>query len=94
MSFDTVISEDGNWVLLTIPFDSNWKCYVDGKKVSMEEVYGGFTAITMKKGKHHVELKYPVRGVKSGLVISIVSFIVLANIVVIRTKNKGDKGGE
>lgn len=48
----------------------------------------------MKKGKHHVELKYPVRGVKSGLVISIVSFIVLANIVVIRTKNKGDKGGE
>lgn len=94
LSFDTVISEDGNWVLLTIPFDSNWKCYVDGKKVSMEEVYGGFTAITMKKGKHHVELKYPVRGVKSGLVISIVSFIVLANIVVIRTKNKGDKGGE
>lgn len=94
LSFDTVISEDGNWVLLTIPFDSNWKCYVDGKKVSMEEVYGGFTAITMKNGKHHVELKYPVRGVKSGLVISIVSFIVLANIVVIRTKNKGDKGGE
>lgn len=96
LSFDTNISKNGNWVLLTIPYDKNWICYVDGKETTLEKVYGGFSAITLEKGTHHIELKYPVRGFKTGIVISFVSFGILAVIVWlrIRVRNKGDNSGK
>lgn len=96
LSFDTNISENGNWILLTIPYDRNWICYVDGKETTLEKVYSGFSAITLEKGTHHVELKYPVRGFRAGMVISLVSFGILTVIVWlrIRLRNKGDDSGK
>lgn len=70
LSFDALSSKEGNWTLLSIPYDNNWQCYVDGKKISIQKVYDGFIGIILDKGDHHIEMQYPVKGQKTGLFIS------------------------
>lgn len=94
LSFGSDISQDGNGILLTIPYDKNWVCYVDGQKQQIQSVYGGFSVIVLNKGQHKVELKYPVKGLKTGILISLVSVLVLIAIGRKGLKNKqSDKGG-
>lgn len=81
------ITEDGNGILLTIPYDKAWQCYVDGKKTDVKRVYNEFMGITLNKGKHDVELKYELKGEKEGAWLSVLSLIVF--IWVIFREKKG-----
>lgn len=75
---DTYISCDVNaeedcLLFISIPYEKGWSVYVNGKKTDAEAVGGGLLGIPLSKGKNTVELKYLMRGLSAGIVISVLS---------------------
>ena len=70
-------SEDG-LMFTSIPYDSGWTAYVDGKKTDIQTVAGAFIALDLKAGDHVVEFKYFPRGLKTGIVFTFVGWMIMA----------------
>ena len=65
-------AEDG--VMYTsIPYDSGWSVYVDGKEAETSSINDAFLCAHVPAGEHRIELKYCPPGFVPGLIISIVS---------------------
>lgn len=71
------VTNDMDTLLLTIPYDEGLKVYVDGKETQKEELYDTFTGIKLSKGRHIIELKYQVPGLKIGIIMSIIGIFTL-----------------
>lgn len=71
-------------VYTSIPYNSGWNVYVDGKKVSENDIIklaDALLAVKVTKGEHTIEFSYSVPGFKIGLVITL--FTVFAMLCVI-----------
>ncbi|MBR2296968.1 MAG: YfhO family protein [Clostridia bacterium] len=54
----TIVAEDDEIVMTTIPYDKYWKVYVDGERVESYEVLDALLAFDITPGEHEIELKY------------------------------------
>ena len=64
-------------VLYTVPYDEGWKAFVNKKEVKIEKVDNGLMAVKIKNGVNNIKFTYYPSGLKLGLILSIVSYIVL-----------------
>lgn len=55
----------------SIPFDKGFEIRVDGKKIKGEKLFDTLLTFDLEKGNHEIEIKYLPRGIKSGLIMSI-----------------------
>lgn len=71
-----VSNNPSNILLLSIPYDKNWKVYVDDEAAEYEGVFDeALIGIRIKNpGEHVIELKYKPKGVFLGIFISVVSW--------------------
>lgn len=86
------ISVDTDKVLyMSIPFCEGWTAYVDGEKT---ELFQGNTmgiAIKLKAGEHKIVLKYFTPGLKVGIVLSGIGFILfVVSLVYEKQRDKRD----
>ncbi len=77
----------------SIPYDESWQIYVDGKKVSVEEMQeckigNGFIGFYLDEGKHDIELKYEARGLKLGFIVSGVTLLAIVLFLLVLRKKK------
>lgn len=70
-------SEDG-WLMLTIPNDGGWEISVNGETVSARDGINTFMTIPVKAGQNRVELTYHPKGIRTGIILSVVSVIIFA----------------
>ncbi len=82
------VSEDG--VLYTsINYDTGWSVYIDGKKVSGDDIFsignGALLGVNITKGEHTVRFKYTPQGLYIGIAISVLAILIL---LVINAINK------
>ena len=69
-------SKDGI-LFLSIPYDKNFKIYVDGKKVKYYSLLDhAFMGIDVMSGEHDIEIKYVDDNLKWYVICSVCSFIV------------------
>lgn len=70
---------DDNKVLFTsIPYDEGWEVYVNGEKTQIIKLLDdAFIGVALPKGRFDVEFKYHVPGLKTGMIISVVSLILM-----------------
>lgn len=68
--------EEEGYLSTTIPYETGWKIYVDGNYTQAEND-AEFIAIKMSPGNHKIEFKYQCKGLKQGMIISIVGIIAL-----------------
>lgn len=68
--------DNKNTLATSIPYDKGWSVYVDGKKIDYKKVNLGFIGFEIDKGEHIIEFKFFPRGLKIGLIISILSLII------------------
>ncbi len=73
-------------LVFTIPYETDWKIRVDGKRAAPEEVYGTFLALPLKAGRHRIELSYIPKGLPAGGLISVVCAGILAVMLILETK--------
>jgi uncharacterized membrane protein YfhO len=63
-------------LLFTIPYDSGWTAYVNGKQVHTSKLYNGLLGVPVSKGLSTVELRYTTPGLSCGIAISIASIVL------------------
>ncbi len=78
----------------TISYDDGWSIYVDGKKVKTKIIADTYLGCDIKKGTHDIKLIYYPKGMRQGLIISMISFgvLVLYNIFINKESKKSKKG--
>lgn len=74
----TTTLEKENLVFFSIPYDSGWTAYVDGKETDIEKVNIGFMAVYCEAGEHTIEFKYNTPGLVIGAVVSAGAVTILA----------------
>ena len=68
---------DDKLMFTTISYDEGWSVYVDDKKVETKKVLDAFLAFDIDKGKHEIKLVYYPKGMRLGVLITIISLGVL-----------------
>ena len=79
-----------------MPYENGYEIYIDGEKSDYISYRGSLILVKVSEGIHDIEIKYIAPGIRSGLVISIVSLIVTGVYVLINYngKRKGKKSIE
>lgn len=84
--------KDGYAVFSEMYYSKGWNAYIDGKQVNHERVNYALRGLRISAGKHTIEFKFEPQVVKTGSMISLVSFILMlgllgGGIYLIRKKN-------
>ena len=69
-------------IYTSIPYDEGWEVYIDGKKVNTFSLGDALLAFNISKGKHNIELKYNIPNIKVYVLLSVVSLIILAFLII------------
>ncbi len=69
--------ERDNYVFFSVPADPGFIAYIDGKEKPIIAANFGLSAVLVPKGFHHIDFRFLPRGLKTGLIISIIMMIVL-----------------
>ncbi|MBQ9902016.1 MAG: YfhO family protein [Clostridia bacterium] len=68
-------AETGNMLFTSIPYEKGWSASVNGTPTDIVPIGGGLIGIPLTEGHNSVELRYSVRGLSAGIVLSLVSLI-------------------
>lgn len=79
------------YLVLSIPYSTNWKAYVDGERVETFVANGCYTGLALSSGNHSIELRYSPKLMNIGLVISAVGFGIFACLVVLNKKKQNNE---
>ncbi len=59
-------------MMLTVPYDTDWKVYVDGEKTDTLRIGGALTGIELGEGAHSIVMTYTPGGFWAGLIITLI----------------------
>ena len=65
-------------LLITIPYDRNWTCRVDGEIVPADCIGEALMGLPVTAGDHEIRLDYMPDGMKTGAVLSILCAVLMA----------------
>lgn len=63
---------------MTIPFGAGWTAYDNGQKIQIHKINLMSSGLLLKPGSHHIVLRYQTPGLKAGLIISVMAWLVFA----------------
>lgn len=66
-----------DYIYTSIPYDNNWKVYIDGKKVKTTQIGNALLGFNIESGDHEIILKYEIPYLKTSICITIGSIIIL-----------------
>lgn len=85
--------DNSKLVFFSVPYDSGWTAYVNGKPADIEKVNYGFMAVKADQGENIIEFKYETPGLKTGIIISVMGFISFEVYLFISRKRKNNTAG-
>jgi len=68
-------------LLFTIPYEKGWDIRVNGQKVGYKAYMNGFITFDVPAGSNEISMKYRTPGLKTGMAISLLSFLAFIFIV-------------
>lgn len=71
----SIQAETDKLLFMSIPYSTGWRCYLNGIEVPILKANIGFCAVEIPAGDYSVVWKYSTPGLKSGLLLSIFSWI-------------------
>lgn len=74
------VTEDKTLIYTSIPYDEGWTVKIDDRKVEYVKILDGLIGVDVdteefSEGEHVIELKYKVRGLMVGIVISFLALV-------------------
>lgn len=79
--------EKDGFLFLSLPFINGWECTIDGVKADILNADTSFMAVFLPAGKHYVEFSYHTPWLREGIIISVMSIITVAWLL-LKRKNK------
>ena len=88
-----VTAKEDSVFYTSIPYDESWQVYIDGKRVSENElsnckIGNGLLGFYISEGTHDIELRYEARGLKIGIIITVSTTALLILILIVLRKKK------
>ena len=84
-----VKTENSNKVLLlALQYNCCWSAEVNGKSADVESVMSLLTAVKLNGENNNVTMKFTPTGFKTGVIISVVSAVIFALVLLLRRKEK------
>lgn len=74
-------AEEG-YMFLSLAYNKNWECYIDGKKTKIIPIKDAFCEIQIPKGTHEIELVYNANYSKMIIIINILSIFVTLYLII------------
>lgn len=78
---------NGTQILMTsIPYDSGWSVYIDGNKVSKNDIVkigDALLGVNVTTGEHTLKMTYTPTGFKVGVLISLFTLVILLAVIAI-----------
>ena len=74
---DAYISTNKNMVYTSIPYDEGWEVYVDGNKIDTIKIGDALLGFKIMPGNHKLTFKYVPKGLKVGIIGTIIGIIIL-----------------
>lgn len=68
---------EDRWMLLAVPFSSNWRCYVDGDETSVHKGNTMYMAIRLGTGTHEILFVYRNPSFYAGIILFLTACIVI-----------------
>ncbi len=84
----TIKAKENQVAFSTIAYDEGWKVIIDGKESKIFPVANSFVGFDVPKGNHKIELVYYPKGMKLGLLITVISLIILTIYATLSKKDK------
>jgi hypothetical protein len=84
----TVRAESPAYLCYSANWLPSWKAYVDGKKSEVVRSNVAFRAVPLEAGEHTVQLRYESHWFRVGVVLCIISWLVVALMVLFRWKGR------
>lgn len=81
-------AEDGECVFLSVAYNDGLTAKINGKKVKLHEVYGGFTAFYLQKGENDIRITFRPKGFVPGGVFCLVGIAVCAGACIYARRKK------
>ncbi|MBR5539246.1 MAG: YfhO family protein [Clostridia bacterium] len=88
------LTDERSTVFTSIPYDENWKVFVDGNKTEIYEVLDALIAFDAAPGEHNVVIKYVPKQLYTGIAISVCSAVLLFAIFYCERRLKSRKNFE
>lgn len=82
----TINLEEAGLMFTSIPYDKGWTVFVDGKETDIKTVANAFIAVPLEAGSHTIEFEYFPPGLKIGILITVLGWIVMALLMVLKGK--------
>ena len=89
----SITKEDNKNLLLTIPYDKNWKVKVNGKVANVKPFAGAFMYVELENGENIVEMEYHNSYILYGFILSIISIGLFALFIKFQRKLKNSSLG-
>jgi uncharacterized membrane protein YfhO len=83
----TVTARSDGILFLSIPYSSGWRATVDGVPTPIVTANVGFSAIAVTSGTHSVRLDYATPGLRTGVLISLLT-LFLTGVLVVLTERR------
>lgn len=68
----TIQVKNNGWFITSIPYDTHFKMYIDGKETKIQKVNTAFLGCKIRRGKHEVKIIYHAPGTTTGKVLSLI----------------------
>lgn len=88
----SIIAEDNEIVMTTIPYDKYWNVYVDGVRVETYKVLDSLLAFDISTGEHEIEFKYSSKVFNVGICISLFGLALFVLMCVFERKYREKMG--
>lgn len=72
----TIQMEKDGYLITSIPYDSNFNIYVDGKEKKAEVVNEGFLGTELSEGNHAIVISYKSPGKKVGVLLTVLGVVI------------------
>ena len=82
----TIHADKNGCVFTTIPYDTNWKVYVDGERVDTYKLVDSMVGFDISVGDHTVEFKYVHSAFNMGLAVSVAGLLIFIALCILDKK--------
>ena len=84
----TIQVKNNGWFITSIPYDTHFKMYIDGKETKIQKVNTAFLGCKIRRGKHEVKIIYHAPGTTTGKVLSLIGIAGFLLVLVQEKENK------
>lgn len=85
----SLTAKENEIIYTSIPYDTNWYVYVDGKRVRSADILAvsdGLMAIRIGAGNHTISLHYASSGLQVGSIITCITIVLVTFLIICRRR--------